>query len=169
MSKVLSFVLVCIMLVSFSSTAFSKELKIGYVNVFEIFNEYEKTKEYDEELEKKKAEVEKQLDKKKEEIEKLQGKLSLLKDKQKEKEGAKISKKMQEYRVLERKAFIDIKKEHYESMQDIVEDINKVVAEYAKENGFDLIIDENIVLYGKKTMDITDEILRISNKKYKKK
>ena len=169
MSKILSFVLVCVMLVSFSSTAFSKDLKIGYVDVFEIFNEYEKTKEYDEELEKRKSEVEKQLDKKKEEIEKLQGKLSLLKDKQKEKEGEKISKKMQEYRDLERKAFIDIKKERDESMQDIVEDIDKIVADYAKANGFDLIINENIVLYGAKVMDITDKILKISNKKYKKK
>ena len=157
------------MLISFSSTAFSQELKIGYVDIFEVFNEYEKTKEYDAELEKKKTEVEKQLDKKKEEIEKLQSKLSLLTDKQKEKEGAKLSKKMQEYRDLERKAFIDIKKERDESMQDIVEDIEKISAEYAKENGFDLMVNENIVLYGPKTMDMTDKILKISNKKYKKK
>lgn len=168
MSKICKLTLIWVILMSFSFTCFAKELKVGFVDVFEVFNEYEKTKDYDEKLEKKKEEAEKQLDKRKEEIEKLQGKLSLLKEKEQEKEEEKISKKIEEYRELERKSFTDIKKERDESMQVIVEDIDKIVDEYAKNNGYDLILNENVILYGNKAMDITAEILKISNKKYRK-
>jgi len=34
---------------------------------------------------------------------------------------------------------------------------------------FDLIVNGSTVLYGAKTMDITNEILKVSNKNYKKK
>ena len=169
MLRVVKFTLIWALLFSFSFACFAEELKVGFVDVFEVFNDYEKTKDYDEKLEVKKEKAEKQLDKKKEEIEKLQGKLSLLKEKEKAKEEEQISQKIEEYRELERKSFTDIKKDRDESMKAIVEDIDKIVAAYAKENGYDLILNENVVLYGNKSMDITSDILKISNKKYKKK
>ncbi len=168
MQKFCKITLILVIVISFSFTGFAKELKVGFVDVFEVFNEYEKTKDHDAKLEKKKEEAEKQLDKKKEEIEKLQGKLSVLKEKEKAREEEKISKKIEEYRELERKSFTDIKKERDESMQLIVEDIDKIVADYAKKNGYDLILNENVILYGSKAMDITDVILKISNKHYRK-
>ena len=155
-------------MMSFSSTCFSKDLKIGYVDIFRVFNDYEKTKDYDKNLEKRKGDAEKKLEKKKETIEKLQGKLSLLKEDEKAKEEEKLNKELKEYRDLERGAFADIRKERDDKMKDIVEDIDVIVKDYAKKNGFDLVVNSNAVLYGAKAMDVTDEILNISNKKYKK-
>ena len=169
MRRLVSFLLVLVMITAVSLTSFSKDLKIGYVDIFKVFNEYEKTKEYDSKLEKKKERAEKELDSKKETITKLQNKMSLLKEKDQKKEQKKISKEVKAYRELEREAFTDIKKERDTKMKDIVEDINKVINNYAKENGFDLIINETSVLYGDKIMDITSDILKISNKRYKKK
>ncbi|MFH1504416.1 MAG: OmpH family outer membrane protein [Candidatus Omnitrophota bacterium] len=169
MKRFLFFLAALSLMCSFSFKAFSQEMKIGYVDIFEIFNEYDKTKEYDAKLEIKKKAVEKELEVKKEDIEKIQNKLSLLKEGEKGKEEDKITKKIEEYRELEREAFTDIKKERDEKMKEIVEDINKIVRDYAKDNNFSLVINENSVLYGEKIMDITSEILRISNKKYSKK
>jgi len=169
MRHLVSFLLVLAMAASFSLTSFSKDLKIGYVDIFEVFNEYEKTKEYDKNLEKKKIQAEKKLDSKKETITKLQSKISLLKEKDRAKEQKKISKEVKAYRELEREAFTDIKKERDTRMKDIVEDINEVIKNYANKNGFDLIINETSVLYGDKIMDVTSDILKISNKSYKKK
>ena len=169
MKCLVSFLLVLAMVTSFSLTSFSKDLKIGYVDIFKVFNEYEKTKEYDANLEKKKEQAEKELDSKKEVITKLQSKISLLKEKDREKEQKKISEEVKSYRELEREAFTDIKKERDTRMKDIVEDINEVIKDYAKKNGFDLIINETSVLYGDKIMDVTSDILKISNKSYKKK
>lgn len=169
MRKIVGFLIVLIIMVSFSSTCFSKDLKIGYVDIFKVFNDYEKTKEYDEKLEVRKTAAEEKLEVKKEIIEKLQNKLGLLKDSQKVKEEAKLEKEINEYRDLEREVFTDIKKERDDKMKDIIEDINIIIKDYAKKNGFDLILNANTVLYGSKSMDITDQILKISNKNYKKK
>ncbi|MBU0694301.1 MAG: OmpH family outer membrane protein [Candidatus Omnitrophica bacterium] len=153
---------------SFSFTAKSAEIKIGYVNIFEIFNEYGKTKEYDEMLEKKKQEEEKKLDTKKKEIEKMQGKLSLLKDKEQDKEQEKIIQAKEEYLELKRQVFTDLKEERDKKMEEIFGDINKVIKDYAEKNKFDLIINENGLLYGSKTMDVTSQILELVNKEKKK-
>jgi len=169
MKKIFGCLLILAVMMSLSSTCFAKDMKIGYVDIFKIFNDYEKTKEYDEKLEAKKNAAEKELEKKKEIIEKLQGKLDLLKEGEKVKEEERLSKEIKEYRDLEREALTDIKKERDEKMKDIVEDIDKIIKDYAKKNGFDIIINSSAVLYGVKAMDVTDEILKISNKKYKKK
>ena len=169
MKKIIGCLLVFVVMMSFSSTCFSKDLKIGYVDIFKVFNDYEKTKEYDEKLEKEKKVIEKKLEKKKEIIVKLQGKLDLLKKDEKVKEEGKLNKELKEYRDLEREAFTDIRKERDEKMKDIVEDIDVIIKKYAKKNGFDLIVNSNAVLYGAKAMDITDKILKISNNEYKKK
>jgi len=169
MKKIFGCLLVLTVMMSLSSTCFAKDMKIGYVDIFKVFNDYEKTKEYDEKLETKKVDAEKKLVEKKETIEKLQGKLDLLKNGERGKEEEKLSKELKEYRDLEREAFTDIRKERDEKMKDIVEDIDKIIKDYAKKNGFDLIINSNAVLYGVKAMYVTDEILKISNKEYKKK
>ncbi|NQT28421.1 MAG: OmpH family outer membrane protein [Candidatus Omnitrophica bacterium] len=168
MRRIVGCLLALTLMMSFSSTCFSKDLKIGYVDIFKVFNDYEKTKDYDKNLEKNKEVAEKKLKEKKEIIEKLQSKLSLIKEDEKAKEEEKLNKEVNEYRDLEREAFTDIKKERDERMKDIVEDIDGIVKEYAKDNGFDLVVNSNTVLYGADTMDLTDEILKISNKKYKK-
>ncbi|MFA7676745.1 MAG: OmpH family outer membrane protein [Candidatus Omnitrophota bacterium] len=152
---------------SVSLTASAKDLKIGYVDIFQVFNEYKKTKDYDKNLETKKNEAEKQLDKKKQELEKLQNKLSLLKEEEQKKQQEAMAKEVKAYRELERKVFVDVKKERDEKMKEIIDDINAIVDDYAKKNSFSLIVNKNAVLYGDKVMDITSDILKIANKKYK--
>jgi outer membrane protein len=147
---------------------FCEELKIGYVDIFEVFNEYEKTKDYDKILEEKKASEKKKLDEKEEKIKKMQDKLLILSGDAQDKQREKISKAMEEYKDLRRQIFADLKKERDEKMMEIIEDINKTIEEYAKKEEFDLIINENAILYGKKSMDITSEILKRVNEKYKK-
>ena len=169
MKKFLVFLVALGLISGFCFESYSEGLKIGYVDIFKIFNDYEKTKQYDKTLEGRKEEAEKQLEEKKSTLEKMQKKLSILKEEEKEKEREKISKVVKEYQELERKAFIDIKKARDEKMKEIIDDIDKVVDDYAKKNGFNLIVNENAVLYGDKIMDITSDILKIANKQHKKK
>jgi outer membrane protein len=169
MKKLLVFLLVLGLITVSQSVCFSKDLKIGYVNIFKVFNEYGKTKDYDAKLEQNKKEAEKKLETKKEAIEKIQSKLSLLKDSEKGKEEEKMKQEINDYRDVERKALIDIKKERDEKMKEIIEDINKIIEDYAKKNKFDLIINESAILYGDKAMDITTDIMNLANKGYKSK
>ena len=152
------------MVMVFFVCCFTKDMKIGYVDIFKVFNDYEKTKEDNEKLEVKKNSAEKKLGKKKETIEKLQSKLDLLKESERAKEEEKLSKELKEYRDLEREAFNDIRKEREEKMKDLVEDIDKIIKDYAQKNGFELIINSNDVHDVAQAMDVTDEILKIANK-----
>jgi len=169
MRKVVGCLLVLVVALSLSFSCFAKDLKIGYVDIFKVFNDYDKTKGYDTKLEAKKKAAEKKLEAKKVLIEKMQQKLSVLKESQKKAEEEKIRKEVQAYQELNREAFVDIKRERDEKMKEIIDDINAVIKEYAKKNGFDLVINQSSILYGDTGMDVTSEILKISNQKYKKK
>lgn len=168
MRKFLSLVIVASLFLTLPVAGFAKELKIGYVDIFEVFNEYKKTKEYDKVLEREKGKEEKKLEKKKGEIEKLQSKLSLLNEDQQLKERGKLEDAVRDYRETERSAFIDLRKQRDEKMKEIIEDIDAVVQDYAKKNKFDLVINENAVLFGSNAFDITKQILKEVNSRYRR-
>ena len=148
--------------------SFSQNLKVGYIDVFKVFREYKKTKDYDKILEDKKKAKEKELEKKRNEIKKMQDRLDLLKEEEQKKERERISKAAQDYREQERQVILDLKKERDEKMEEIVKDIEKVVKEYAIKNNFDLILNKGAIVYGKEGIDLTETILKLINQRYKK-
>jgi Skp family chaperone for outer membrane proteins len=163
MKKIVSILVAVAVFSSFSFVSFAKDLKIGYVNFIEVFNEYKKTKDYDDTLGKKQDEKEKQLKQKSDELEKMQSRLSLLKDKEKEKEQQKFENAMKDFRQAYSQARIDLKKERDEKMKEIIQDIDKTISDYARKNNFDIILHGSAILYGDKGMDVTAEILKAVN------
>ncbi|MCF7869798.1 MAG: OmpH family outer membrane protein [Candidatus Omnitrophica bacterium] len=167
MKKFLGVFLVAVAVFSFSASSFAKDLKIGYVDTIEVFNEYQRTKEEDKQLEAKKEKAKESLETREKEIQKIQSKLEVLKEDKQEAERAKLQEKMKEYRDIRQKEFTDIKKERDEMMKDIIEDIDQTIKDYAESNNYDLVVNGNSVLYGLESNDLTDKILTIINKKYK--
>lgn len=168
MKKSVIFLVAFLVAFSLCPASFAKDLKIGYLNFLEVFNEYKKTKDYDETLNKKAEVKEKELKDKESEIEKMQSKLNVLKDKDKEKEQQKVEKAAQEFIQLKRQSLIDLKKEKDEKMKEIIDDIDKSIKDYSKKNNFDLVVHGSAVLYGDSAMDITKDILKIINSPAKK-
>lgn len=167
MRKFLGIILVAVAALSFSVSSFAKDLKIGYVDTIEVFNEYQRTKDQDKQLESKKEKAKENLEAREKEIQKIQSRLEVLKEDKQEAERAKLQEKMQEYRDVRQKEFTDIKKERDEMMKDIIEDIDQTIKDYAKKNKYDLVVNGNSVLYGVESQDLTDKILTIINKKYR--
>lgn len=167
MRKFLGIILVAVAALSFSVSSFAKDLKIGYVDTIEVFNEYQRTKDQDKQLESKKEKAKENLEAREKEIQKIQSRLEVLKEDKQEAERAKLQEKMQEYRDVRQKEFTDIKKERDEMMKDIIEDIDQTIKDYAKKNKYDLVVNGNSVLYGVENQDLTDKILTIINKKYR--
>ena len=63
-----------------------------------------------------------------------------------------------------------IKAADEEMMQASLNQINVFVEEYSQQHGYDIILGTTLsgsVLYGRKTLDITDELLEALNKKYR--
>jgi len=149
-----------------SLTSFAKDMKVAYVDVFKVFQDYKKTQDYEKDLDGKKNREEARLKDKEASIKKMQEGLDLLKDDQKEKTRDTINKEALELDKDLRQVSSDLQKERATRMQELVTDVDKIVAEYAKKNGFDLIMNKTAVLFGDQTMDITADILSIANQRY---
>lgn len=150
---------------SLAKDVFAKELKMAYVDLVKVINEYKKTKEHEKTLEAKgKA---KEADRKKivDEIRKLKDEQALLSDKAKAEKQTLIDEKVKNLQAFDRKTQEEFMKEMGDMRQGIKQDIDKIVADYAKEGGYDLILNAfPSVLYGAPQFDVTEEILKRLNK-----
>jgi outer membrane protein len=149
-----------------SVTSFAKDMKVGYVDVFKVFQDYKKTQDYEKDLDGKKTRQEARLKSKEEDIKKMQEGLDLLKDDQKEKARDRINQDALALDKELREVSADLQKERETKMKELVVDVDKIVAEYAKKNGFDLVMNKTAVLYGDSAMDVTADILSIANQRY---
>jgi len=144
--------------------AFAKEIKIGYVDLAKVFEEYKKTKDSEKTLEEKGKAKEAERAKMIDEIKKLKDEQALLSEKAKtEKQGpidTKI-KALQEYDTTTRNALV---KERNDALGGIMKDIEKVVNDYAKASGYDYVLNSRMLLYGSDQYDLTAEILSRLNK-----
>ena len=145
-----------------SSNVFASEFV--YVDLMKLFNDYDKTVEYDEALAKKQEAKEQELQTKNEKILELQEELKLLKDdarKKKEAEMAKLGGELQqEYQT----ALEALKKERDEKMQEVLVDIEERIADYAKDSGYTFIFKKASLAYADDTNDKTAEVLDLLNK-----
>ena len=145
------------------------QVKIAYVDLSSIFDSYEKTKTFDKKLEVTQKQKREKLDKMVDEIKGLEDKLSLLSENEREKKQGEIQKKAQSLEAFQREAETDLRKERDERLKEILQDIQEVVEEIAKKEGYDVILNDRVMLYGDKKMDISKKILAELNAKYKKK
>lgn len=61
------------------------------------------------------------------------------------------------------------KDEDQKMTQGVLNQVNSFVEKYAKEQGYDVVLGTTVsgsLLYGEKTMDITEEVLKVLNKEY---
>ncbi len=79
-----------------------------------------------------------------------------------------LSKEINNYRTLRQEAIDLSTKSRLNASADFAEKIKPILAEYASENNIDMIIQKKNIIMGKTDLDITDEILKIVDKKINK-
>ena len=79
-----------------------------------------------------------------------------------------LSKEINNYRTLRQEAIDLSTKSRLNASADFSEKIKPILAEYANENNIDMIIQKKNIIMGKTDLDITDEILKIVDKKINK-
>lgn len=144
--------------------AHAKEYKIGYVDLAKVFDEYSKTKESEKALEEKgKA---KEADRKKmvDELRKLKDEQALLSEKAKADKQTVIDQKIKALQDFDMKTRDELTKERNDRLAEILKSIEKVVSDYAKESGYDYILNARMLLYGGEQYDLTAEVLKRLNK-----
>jgi outer membrane protein len=144
--------------------AFAKEYKIVYVDLPKIFEQYKKTKASEKALEDKakaKTEEEKKMV---DELKKLQDEQALLSEKGKAGKQTLIDSKMKVLQDFRRNTQEDLMKEKNTALESILKDIEGVIGGYAKEGGYDMVLNSRMLLYGAEQYDVTNEILSRLNK-----
>ena len=79
-----------------------------------------------------------------------------------------LTKEINNYRALRQEAIDLSTKSRLNASADFAEKIKPILADYASENNIEMIIQKKNIIMGKTDLDITDEILKIVDKKINK-
>ncbi len=148
----------------FQGHVYAKEYKIAYVDLAKVFDDYSKTKELDKSFEAKGKVKEVERKKLFDELKKMRDEQALLSDKAKAEKQPAIDDKTRAIQDFDRKTRDEFVKERNDSVGSILKDIEKIVTDYSKQEGYDIILNSRMLLYGREDMDLTGEILKRLNK-----
>lgn len=149
-----------------AAPAAAQELKIGYVNLAKVFDEYQRTKDSEQVLAQKGKQRQSDLEGRVGELKKLRQGLELLNDQSKDVKAKELEEKSDEFQRVKTRAERDLLRERNEIARTILDEVGKSVVEYAKANGFSVVLDQRSLLYAQETYDITDEVLQGLNSRY---
>ncbi len=142
--------------------------KFGYVSIDRVGDAYLKAKEYMKILEDKEKTFTDEIDKKRNEVKAFQDKINLLSDKEKEVKGSELETRIKSLQDLVREKQSDLRKEQVDKTIELSKDIKAAIDKYSAKEGFTLVFDAAALAYQPKGMDITDKVIDILNKEYKK-
>ncbi len=145
-----------------------KAVKIGTLDLSKAFDNYEKTKEYDAELQGQSQAYQEEREARIDKMKELQGKLALLKDEEKAKAEQELASMAEDLKNFDDRSQIDLRKIQDERIREILLDIEKVVADFAQKQGYQVILNNRVLIYEGEGLDVTEEVLAILNQNYNK-
>ncbi len=166
MNVVGRFILMVVFGFALVSSAQAKEMKFAFVDLSRVFDNYQKTKDSDVVLQKDSQAFQTERDKMIEKIRDGQGKLALLKETEKQKVQADIDKQKQDLIEYDKQKRTELAKARDEKVREILLEIEKNVSEMAKKEGYDMIFNDRVLVYGDQTMNLTDKVLKGLNDSY---
>ena len=143
--------------------------KIGYVDLARIFDEYQKTKEFDKSLEAKGAQKQADRDKMVAEVKKLRDEAELLSAKAKDDRQALIDDKIKNLQEFDRVTRDSLRKERDNMVRDILKEIETVLQDYGKNQGYSFIFNDRVLVYKSEQADLTTPVIKVLNDSYTKK
>jgi len=143
--------------------------KIGYIDLMRIAREYTKAQDYKKALDDKESAYKIEIDKKANELKQYQEKINLLNDKEKEAKREEFESKVKALDEFVQQKRTDLSKLDFDNTKEILKEIEDSVKQHAEKEGYSLVMDDRVLIYETKSMDITDKIIEILNKGYVKK
>ncbi len=139
--------------------------KFAFINLARAFSEYSKTKDFDKSLTDKENSYTAERDKKINELNSLKDKFNLLNVKEKEAKKGELENKAKAIKDFINQREGDLRKEQEDKMKEVLKDIESTVKTYAEKEGYTLVFNDRVLVYQSKSMDITDQIIVLLNKK----
>ena len=162
----LSMLLTCLLSPVPCPALWAGELRIGYVNLGKVFDGYQRTTESDQVLEQRGRQKQTELESRFNELKKLRQSLELLNEEARGSRAREVEEKSDEFQRLKTRSERELVRERNRLAREILDEIDQTVAEYAKANGFAVILDQRSLLYGEEVYDVTDGVLRLLNERF---
>ncbi len=143
--------------------------KIGYVDLARVFDEYLKTKEFDKSLESKGVQKQSERDRLVNEVKKLRDEAELLSAKAKDDKQAQIDEKIKALQDFDRSTRDALRKERDAMVRDILKEIEGVIQNFGKSQGYSFIFNDRVLVYKSEGSDLTPQVIKVLNDQYTKK
>lgn len=154
----------------FASSAVAAEFKVGVVDMQKAIQTSsagkKAKKEVEGDFEKKKKDLKKKEDDLKKRVEEFEKKQAVLSDKVRQEQQVDLQKDMMQFREEVSKSQVTIQQRERELTKPILEKLQKVILEIAKEKDFSIVLEkaEQSVMFAKTELDITDEVIKRADK-----
>lgn len=159
----------------FSATTAAKDtqkpLKVGYVNLEVVFEQYKKTAESRDEFDKERETQQKEIAKKQEELRKAQElyekQKDVLKPEEKKKSEEELQKIQQEFYNFVGAANQKLEEKKNQLIEARLKEIQDAIKDFAIKEKYDFILNSQAVFYGPEGSDITEQVVKFLNKEKK--
>lgn len=145
------------------------EGKIGYVDLARVFDEYQKTKDFDKSLEAKGQGKQAERDKMVNEVKKMRDEAELLSAKAKDDKQASIDEKIKALQEFDRSTRDDLRKQRDAMVRDILKEIESVIQDFGKAQGYSFIFNDRVLVFKSEGNDLTAQVIKALNDGYAKK
>lgn len=161
--------IVVLMLVFFAagSSIRAEDMKIAYVDVEKVFNEYEVTKQNDAKLKEEGKAKTTERSVFVEEIKKLKEEAELLSEEARKEKEATIEEKLKTLREFDEKAKSELRNKRDFLLKKIFDDIKVTIEELGKEGKYTVIFNDRALLYKSDALDISAQVIKRVNEKAK--
>ena len=165
--------LVTALMVTFGFSAISyaagEGMKYGTVDIAKIFDEYQKTKDNDQNLQRAAKKKEEERDAIVHEVRQIKDELVLLTADAKAKKQEALEMKLKELQEFDQGAKRELGNQRNTVVREIFKEIDDTIQRYGQRKGLDLVFNERALLFHNAQFDATAEILAEINKEYAKK
>jgi len=136
----------------------AQETKVGYVNLSMVFDSYEKTKNFDLELQQEAEAKRTERETLVETIKKNRDELELLSPEARAEKQQMIDEKVQELQAFDRDSRLSLRQKRDTMIREILQEIDDVIQSYGQSEGYDYIFNDRILLYKQEGNDLSNEI-----------
>ena len=142
------------------------DLKVGTVDLPRVFDEYTKTKEFDKSLETKGTAKQAERDKMVADVKKLRDETELLSAKAKDEKQSAIDEKIKALQDFDRVTRDALRKERDGMVKDILKEIETVIQDFGKSQGYSFIFNDRVLVYKSDASDLTSQVIKVLNDSY---
>lgn len=151
-----------------SGVLFAAEGKFATVDIGKIFDEYEKTKKYDQQFQNDGKTKQEERDAIVHEVRRLRDEMALLSEEAKKEKQDAIEAKLKELDTFDSDTRRILGEKRNEAVREVFQDIETVMAQYGERKGYDIVFNDRALLYKSKQFDVTADVLRELNDRYRK-